>query len=54
MLNIPGHKGNAKSKLHSDSPAILLECLPSRTQATNVGKDVGKKKPSYTDDGDVN
>jgi hypothetical protein len=25
----------------------LLEWLPSRTQTTNVGKDVGVKEPSY-------
>jgi hypothetical protein len=35
-----------KSKPHEDSTSLLLEWLPSRTQTTtNVGKDVGKKKP---------
>jgi hypothetical protein len=33
----------------------MLEWSPSRTQTTtNVGKDVGKKEPSYTADGNVN
>jgi hypothetical protein len=33
----------------------MLEWLSSRTQtATNVGKDVGKKEPSYTVGGNVN
>jgi hypothetical protein len=32
-----------------DSTSLLLELLPSRTAPpTNVGEDVGKKKPSYT------
>jgi hypothetical protein len=26
----------------------LVRRLPSRTQTTNVGMDVGKKEPSYT------
>jgi hypothetical protein len=38
-----------------DSISFLLEWLPSRTQtATNVGKDVGKKEPSYTAGKNVN
>jgi hypothetical protein len=32
----------------------LLEWLSSRTQTTNVGKDVRKKEPSYIVDGNVN
>jgi hypothetical protein len=33
----------------------LLEWLPSRIQATtNVGKDVGEKKDSYTAGGNIN
>jgi hypothetical protein len=44
MLNIPGHKGNAKYNI--DSTSLLLEWLPSRTQTiTNVGQDVRKKEP---------
>jgi hypothetical protein len=34
---------------------LLLDWLPSKTKTTtNVGKDVGKKEPSYTDGGNVN
>jgi hypothetical protein len=33
---------------------LLLELLSSRTQTTNVGKDVRKKEPLYTADGNVN
>jgi hypothetical protein len=43
-----------KSKLHYDSTLLLLEQLPSRTPpTTNVGKDVRKKKLSYTTAGYV-
>jgi hypothetical protein len=54
MLTIPGHKGNAKSKSHQDSTSLLLELLPSSIPiTTNVGENVGKKEPSYTDGGNV-
>jgi hypothetical protein len=43
MLNIPGQKGNANQN-HIKIP-LLLESLPSRKQTTNIGEDVGKKKP---------
>jgi hypothetical protein len=32
----------------------MLEWLPSRTQTTNVVKDVGKKEPSYIAGGNAN
>ena len=44
MLNIANHQGNAKSKPQWDVTSHLSECLSlKRTQATDVGKDVGKK-----------
>jgi hypothetical protein len=36
------------------TPIILLEWPTSRTQTTNVGKDVGKKESSYAVGGNVN
>jgi hypothetical protein len=47
ILNIQGHKGNANQN-HTKIPPHLSEWLPSRTQTTNVGEDVGKKESSYT------
>jgi hypothetical protein len=32
----------------------FIEWLPSGTQTTNIGKDVGGKEPSYTAGGNVN
>jgi hypothetical protein len=33
--------------------SFLLEWIPSKTQTTNFGEDVGRKKPSYTVDRNV-
>jgi hypothetical protein len=44
-----------KRKTLSDFISLLLEWLPSRTQATtNIGEDVWEKKPLYTAGGNVN
>jgi hypothetical protein len=46
---MPGHKGNAIKTM------LTFYLTPSRTQTkTNVGKDVGKKEPSYIVGGNVN
>jgi hypothetical protein len=52
MLNIPGHKRNANQNHVKNLPHSCQ--LPSRTQTTNVGEDVGKKEPSHTADGNLN
>jgi hypothetical protein len=53
MLTIPGYKENANPN-HTKILPLLVEWLSSRTPpSTNVGKDVGKKEPSYTAGGNV-
>jgi hypothetical protein len=53
MLTISGNNGTANQN-HTDSTSLLLEYLQSRTPTrTNVGKDLGKKEPSYTADGNI-
>jgi len=53
MLNVANHQGNANQN-HSET-SHLSESLPSkRPQITNVGKDVEKREPSNTANGNVN
>jgi hypothetical protein len=44
----------AKKKMQIKTISLLLELLPSRTPTpTNVGKDAGKKEPSFAAGGNV-
>jgi hypothetical protein len=52
MLNVPCHKENEKQNHVKTS--LLSEWLWSRTQTTNVDKEVGNKEPSYIVGGNVN
>ena len=49
MLNISNHGGKANQNHDDISPH-----LSSKSQITNVGKDVEKREPSYTVGGNVN
>jgi hypothetical protein len=54
MLTISSHKGNANKNHTKIPPQPLLEYLSSKTPPpTGVGKDMERKEPSYTADGNA-
>jgi hypothetical protein len=54
IITISSHKRNANQKCKKDSTSTLLEQPSSKTPPpTGVGKDVGKKEPSYTAGGNA-
>jgi hypothetical protein len=50
VLTIPGHKRNANQNHIKISP---YSCHQEHPPTTNVGKDAGKKEPSYIADENV-